>query len=254
MGTGADGADLTIVVPVWRRTSNLDRLLTSAQGTVPEAQVLLVGSDGDELARPAIGELVTAGRAEALWIAGVGGEHGDYARKINAGYRASVRPLIFTGADDIVFQPGWYEPARALIDEGEIAALKIGENAVLIGPLPVPTVGVVGTVDDLNGRTMLGEHSTHTLVARWYADHGGSVDQSNMIYDEGYPHDYVDDELVQTAMARCAYAHSYESHVSHIHVLADSSLDDEVYRHGRSRARIGRQRFHLRKRIWGGGW
>ena len=32
---------------------------------------------------------------------------GDYAAKINEGYRRSTEPLIFLGAIDIRFTPGW---------------------------------------------------------------------------------------------------------------------------------------------------
>jgi hypothetical protein len=89
-------------------------------------------------------------------------------------------------------------------------------------------------------------------VARWYAQMGCSVDQGDMIYDEGYYHEYCDDELVQTAMVRNAYRHAFAANVEHVHMLGDPSLDDDTYRHGRRMTRMSRRRFLARQRLWGG--
>jgi glycosyltransferase involved in cell wall biosynthesis len=221
------GDDLTIIVPLWRRTKNIGRVYESAWAATPDAQILFVVSEGDHAVLEVIDELVDA---EYLLVGGPGGEAGDYARKINAGYRASALDWVFTGADDLIFHPGWYEAARdvALID-----------------------TGVIGTVDLCNGRTINGEHSTHSLVARWYADFGGSMDADHMIYHEGYVHEYCDDELVQTAMMRGAYAHAFDAVVEHRHMLIDPALDDPVYRHGRRFTRLSRRLYLRRKMLWG---
>lgn len=228
------GRALTIIVPIYRRTKNIPRMLASAQRATPDAEVMFVANEDDIEARLWLDEhnqrMVTV-----PWPAG---SPGDYARKINAGYCHSDRLLLFTGADDIVFQPGWYEAATALIDQEPMHAVGVLD------------IGVVGTVDDLNGRTINGTHSTHTLVARWYADQGATVDQDHIIYHEGYVHEYCDDELVQTAMARRAYAHAFDAHVTHIHMLGDPGLDDEVYRHGRSATPRSKRLYGLRRRLW----
>lgn len=233
------GADLTIVVPLWRRTKNLPRLVESVALTVPEAELLFVASRDDVavweclLDHQVPSEPMDHVRGWATFVDWPGGSQGDYARKINAGYRATERPFIFTGADDIVFRDGWYEKARALISE------------------TAHGVGVVGTVDGLNGRTIEGEHSTHTLVARWYADVGGCADEDHVIYHEGYHHEYVDDELCQTAMFRGAYAHSFDSLVEHVHWHTDEKLDDETYMRGRAHSRLSRRLYLYRRRMWG---
>jgi hypothetical protein len=185
------GDDLAIVVPLWRRTENLDRLLESVWATVPDAEVVCVVSPDDA---PVLAWCNEPHDSIRGWVHPIlaqwpGGSPGDYSRKINTGYRASfLRPFIFTGADDIEFQPGWYEAARAEVDP------RRWDDG--------PSIGVVGTVDDCNPRTFDGSHSTHSLVARWYADLGGCVDQAGVIYHEGYAHEYCDDELVQTAKYR----------------------------------------------------
>jgi len=221
------GDDLTIVVPLWRRTTNIARVFVSAWEATPDAQIMFVVSGGDHDVLDAVSELVDA---EYLLVDGPGGEPGDYARKINAGYRATDRDWLFTGADDLLFHDGWYEAARA--------------HAVI-------DTGVIGTVDLCNGRTALGEHSTHSLVARWYADFGGCMDQDHVIYHEGYVHEYCDDELVRTAMMRKAWAWAEDAVVEHRHMLLDRALDDEVYRHGRRWSRMSRRTFLMRRRLWG---
>lgn len=163
-----DGNDLVIVIPLWRRTANIRRVYMSAIATTPMATVLFVVSAGDQAVLDAlVDEGFVLDGCEI--VDGNGGEQGDYAKKINAGYRATSEPFIFTGADDLDFQPGWYAAARAHMNG---------------------RTGVVGTVDNTNRRTMEGEHSTHSLVARWYADQGACVDQDHVIYHEGYQHEF----------------------------------------------------------------
>jgi hypothetical protein len=237
------GSDLAIVVPLWRRTENLDRLLASVWATVPDAEVVCVVSPDDA---PVLAWCNEPHDSIRGWVHPIlaqwpGGSPGDYSRKINTGYRASfLRPFIFTGADDIEFQPGWYEAARDLVVDEEESATH-----------DLPMIGVVGTVDDCNPRTFDGSHSTHSLVARWYADLGGCVDQSGVIYHEGYAHEYCDDELVQTAKMRLTYAHAFDAHVTHHHPMAGRAEDDDTYRTGRSRTPQSRALYRARRRLWG---
>jgi glycosyltransferase involved in cell wall biosynthesis len=236
------GTDLAIIIPLWLRTKNIARVYESATTATPDANVLFVASEGDVYVR----ETLEGFCLNHILTPGPGGDRGDYARKINVGYRETREPFIFTGADDILFDPGWYAPARALISEGDTLVDDEGVEFYRMGG-----VGVVGTVDGCNGRTMDGTHSTHTLVARWYADQGGPVDEDHAIYFEGYYHEYCDDELCRVAMVRGAYAHSFDSLVRHDHMLLDPSLDDDTYRHGRGFTRMSRRLFLQRRRMWG---
>lgn len=245
------GADLAIIIPLFKRTKNVERVYESAMAATPDARVLFVASEHDDVVR----DMLDALRLEYEVIPGTGGEYGDYARKINAGYRATAPlPLIFTGADDLLFHDGWYEAARALISLGESSTQVLSRGATLTGPFELLNhhVGVVGTVDNCNPRTIRGEHSTHSLVARWYAVQGGAIDVGDCIYSEEYAHEYCDDELVAVARKRESYAHSFGPPVEHVHMLTNPSLDDEVYQHGRSRTRLSRRTFIMRSRFWGG--
>lgn len=254
-----DGSDLAILVPLWQRLENIPRLLVSIAEATPAAQVVWIANVDDHacasFAESRMRYSHEPGELSVV-VPWAGGTRGDYARKINAGYRASTAPFMFTAADDVVFHPDWYARARPLIDELRMATTVLSGGATLTGPGPIPRIGVVGTNDGSNPRTFAGAHSTHSLVARWYADQGCSADQGGMIYHEGYWHEYCDDELVQTAKARDAYAHAGDAIVEHHHPVVGPHAgvvpDDDVYRHGRAHTQESRRLFRSRAWLWRG--
>ena len=217
-------ADLVIVVPMLGRAHRVRPLLNSIEFTAPGCRVLFMLTDGDT-------EVIAAVRA-------AGGEHvtlppcrvGDYQRKINAGYRATVEPLIFCGADDLLFHPGWFAAAVAYLDG---------------------TAGVVGTNDLGSSRVMAGEHATHSLVTRTYADTFGTIDGGGgQILHEGYPHEFCDDELVATAKKRGAWRFAADSHVEHLHPNWGKAPTDRTYQRQAARMRTGRRLFKSREALW----
>lgn len=215
-------ADLVILVPMLGRAHRVEPLLDSIHEATPTASVLFLVSPDDREVHAAIDQ---------------NGQHrltvpyrpvGDYARKINEGVRATAEPLIFTGACDLKFHPGWFEECSRL----------------MAGP-----VGVVGTNDLCNRRTQTRRHSTHSLIARWYAELG-TIDEPRAIYHEGYPHEWVDDELCETAKRRGAYAHAIHAIVEHEHPMANKAPMDELYAQQGDRIRAGRALFEERRRLW----
>jgi glycosyltransferase involved in cell wall biosynthesis len=82
----------------------------------------------------------------------------SYAAKINHGYHLTDDPWIFQAADDLAFHPGWLDYALWRAEQTGAA--------------------VIGTNDLCNQRTMIGAHSTHSLVRRSYLDEvGGVIDE-----------------------------------------------------------------------------
>jgi glycosyltransferase involved in cell wall biosynthesis len=241
---------LAIIIPVLRRPWRIPEVYESAMRATPDANVVFVVSPEDTVTRDAL-ESYCLNHLVTSWH---GGDRGDYARKINLGYEHTTEPLIFTGADDIDFHVGWYEAASALIDVPVETLQVMPSGGLLVGPGEIPRIGVVGTVDKCNERTADGSHSTHSLVARWYADQGACVDIDHMIYYPGYFHEYCDDEMVQTAMVRQAYAHCYDAVVEHRHPnRRDIDIaDDATYQLGRARSRLSRRVFLQRRRMWAG--
>ncbi len=216
--------DVAILVPMLGRPHRVVPLLESIRMTAPTARVLFLCSPHDTTVHMEI-DWCSAERLNVPYTA-----FGDYARKINAGYRHTTEPLLFLGADDLQFLPGWLEAARAQLRDG---------------------IGVVGTNDMGSPRVIAGEHSTHSLVTRDYADRYGTIDGPGAILCELYWHEYVDDELVGTAKHRSAYAHAGDALVKHRHPNWDPSVPlDDLYRQQRVRMNRSAPLFRRRSLMW----
>lgn len=216
-----DGLDerLVLLIPVLERPQNVAPLLASIAETTPEPyRVVFIADPHDKAEHDAVKK---AG-AELQIV------QGNYARKINHGVRASDEPLIFFGADDLKFHPRWLQRAKAKFSR---------------------TVGVVGTNDLGNRRVMRGEHATHPLVARWYCELG-TIDDPDKVLHEEYPHEFVDDEFIQTAQHRKAFFPAHDSVVEHLHPLWGKAPTDHLYDQQRRRMRIGRRIFQKRVQLW----
>lgn len=214
--------DLVVLVPILRRAHRVAPLLESVRSTC-DARVLFVCTVDDQAVLDAVDE-AGAERMQIPWQS-----TGDYARKINVGIAATTEPLIFTGADDLAFQPGWLRAARARLRPG---------------------IGVVGTNDRCNRRTIRGEHATHMLVTRSYVEQFGTIDEPGKFYHEGYPHEFCDDEAVATAKLRGAFAHARDSIVEHLHPMTGRAPTDELYDGQAARMVLGRPIFEQRRALW----
>lgn len=211
-----------IIVPVLRRPHGVAPLIESIEAATPSPhRVVFVCTEDDHAERDA----VEAAGADMLVLPGRR-QPGDYARKINFAYRESEEPVLFLAADDLIFHPGWYETASALFSD---------------------TIQVVGTNDLGNQRVMNGGHSTHTLVTRRYCDERGTIDRPGEVLHEGYGHWYVDDEFIQTAQARGAFAPCLESIVEHLHPAWKKGEPDAIYRLGQSKSSADRRIYSQRK-------
>ena len=214
--------DLVILVPMLGRAHRVPPLLDSIEATC-KARVLFLVSPGDK----AVYDAVDAAGCERVEVRKL--PQGDYARKINTGYRHTTEPLLFLAADDLCFHPGWYEAAVAKLTAG---------------------IGVVGTNDLGSPRVLAGEHATHSLVTRDYADEHGTIDGPGEILHEGYPHDWVDDELIGTAKSRGAWAMALDSHVEHLHPNWGKASMDDSYAQQPRRIRAGAGLYQVRRRRW----
>lgn len=210
--------ELAILVPVLRRPHRVEPLLESITAATPKARVVFICNSDDS---PEIAAVRAAG-AQLLKV------DGNYAKKINDGVVATTEPLLFFGADDLAFHQGWFEAARAKLSDA---------------------IGVVGTQDQCNARTIAGEHSTHFLVARWYTELGTIDGQDGPLF-EGYLHEFVDDEFVATAKAREAWAFADDAVVEHLHPMVGKAPTDELYDGIRYRMRVGRRLYRRRQRLW----
>jgi hypothetical protein len=163
----------------------------------------------------------------ATWTPG----RGDYALKINKALESTDEPWMFLGADDLEFEKGWASEAFRVADE--TGALVIGTND-----------------GGGNPRVRQGSHSTHSLVARCYAEECGTIDEPGKILHEGYDHQYCDDEMVATAKARKCFAFAQNSRVTHLHPYFGTAAMDETYRKGQRAGVADRALFAQRRELW----
>lgn len=221
---GPDGTGLVILVPMLGRPHRVRPLLDSIQEATPAASVLFLLSQTDTTVRRTVE--ATGQPSHIVPYLSVG----DYAMKINRGIAATDHPLIFTGADDLRFWPGWLQAALDAL---------------------APGIGVVGTNDLGNPRVMAGDHATHFLVTREYAQRG-TVDQPNsgMLMHPEYPHEFVDDELVGTAKKRGAWAMALDAHVEHLHPHWGKAKMDRLYSQQPYRMRLGQAIYRRRRLLW----
>lgn len=218
-----DDRDLVIIVPMLGRVHRIGPLLESIRKATPQAQVIWGCTPTDHKVLEALDRLGEE------YFSVVRHETGDYARKINTGYRLTTRPLIFLGADDLHFHQGWLQAVTSKLEPG---------------------IGVVGTNDLGSPRVIAGEHSTHSLVTRAYADRYGTLERPGEILYEGYIHEWVDDELVGTAKARAAWAFAEDAHVEHLHPNWHKARSDPLYRQQWNRMRRSRELYQQRRRLW----
>jgi hypothetical protein len=220
--SGYTDADLVILVPMLGRPQHVAPLLATIEATVPNAEVLFLCSPQDWAV---LDEIKSADRSyvEVPYY-----PVGDYARKINRGVFATTHSLIFLGASDLAFYPNWFEHAIEHLHPG---------------------IGVVGTNDLGNARVIAGTHSTHSLVTREYAALG-TIDAREKLLHEGYHHEFVDDEFIETARFRQAFEMAPESIVEHLHPNWGKATTDPLYDQQRRRMAYGHRLYNHRRRLW----
>jgi glycosyltransferase involved in cell wall biosynthesis len=220
---------LSILVPVLNRPERVEPLVESCvAATTVEWELVFILSPHDKAEHA----VVKALRHERVrWI--VMREKpgcGDYARKINRGFRNTAdTPWVFQAGDDIDFHPGWAE-----------LAIRTGERS---------GCGVIGTNDLCNPGVIRGQHSTHSLIRRSYIDECGGSDTPGTVMHTGYCHNYCDNELVEVAMSRKCFAMS-AAIVEHLHPMCHKGEHDDTYRRGLEHFRRDRELLQARRPFW----
>lgn len=211
---------VAVLVPALNRPKNVKPLVESLAAATSVLYRLVFICDPDD--KREIGAIEAAKELVTLRLILT---KGNYAGKVNAGVEATDEPLVFTGADDLRFQPGWFEAAKARIDAG---------------------AHVVGVNDLLDRRR---EHATHFLMTREYAEQP-TLDGRPGPLATAYAHNFVDDELIATAKKRGVYAYAEDSHVRHLHPMNGLAEMDETYKRGYSTMHPDRRRFLKRQSLW----
>ena len=155
-----------------------------------------------------------------------GPEVHSFGHRINAMFERTTEPYFFMGADDVWFQPRWYEVARSYMDS-------------------IPGGGVVAVNDLWNGS------GTLALIARSYIEEcDGTMDGTGPVIHRGFAHSFSETELFDTAKARGRFAYARESIVEHVHPYAGKSEWDDVYTLGYSTSAQDEALFKSRQHLW----
>lgn len=187
---------IDILIPVLGRPHRAEAVAASAYDVATvQTRLTFVCSPDDDEQIDACRNVDVADTIVVSWEPG----GGDYARKINYAASLTDAEYIFTGADDLVFRPGW----------DEAALLALGDN------------GVCGTNDYGNPAVMRGDHSTHSLVSMKYVQDPGATysDGPGVVLHEGYDHQQIDNELVHAALVRGQWVFSRGPGVEHHHPM-----------------------------------
>jgi hypothetical protein len=216
---------ILILVPVLGRAQAIRPLVESLTVTNTPYTVLFLCSPADVDAHHQC--VQTGFRTEVVeWDAG----NGDWAKKINYGigvYQGADWFLL--GATDLRFHQGW-----------DTEALAVAEST---------GCHVIGTNDLGNATVMAGRHSTHPFVHRDYVERG-TWDEPGKLLHEGYAHQWVDTELIETAKLRGEWAFAAKSHVEHLHPFWHKGTMDATYEKALSTSYQDNQLFKRRQRLW----
>ena len=210
---------LDVLIPVYMRPERIVAVAQSIEESEREwsiEPVFITSPEDDESRREAL-----ALRARCL-VLPMSRMDGDYARKINYAAVRSDAEWWLLGADDLRFEPGWFEEALWI---AELTGAK-----------------VIATNDLGQPRVAAGRHATHPLVHSSYLSLG-TWDEPNKLYHEGYAHNFVDDEFSFTARQRETFAYAEKSIVEHLHPAWGKAEMDEVYK-------LGNIQFHRDGRLW----
>lgn len=216
-----------MLVPVLNRPDRVDPLVASLRET-SDARLLFLLSPGDEREDRAVRKAAHRYANVATLRMFFRNAPGDYARKINTGVRETTEPWLLQAGDDLHFHPGWEEAALQLTDRFR----------------------VIGTNDLCNPRVRSGRHSTHSLVHRSYVDERGTADEDGKMLHEGYRHNFVDDEFIQTARRRREFGFAFDAHVEHLHPMRGATPLDQTYRLGQSGFADDRIMLARRRHLW----
>jgi len=200
---GPTAGTIDVIIPTYQRPHRLAELHANiTANTVNEHQVVFVVEEDDEESIKAVRDL----GLEPV----INERTRNYAGAVNTAYLQSRADWVFCGADDLTFHPAW--DVECLTSVGD-------------------WFPVIGTNDLLNHRVLSGVHATHALVNRRYLDEvGGVADEGpNSFLFEGYDHNFVDTEFINTAKMRGRFRPCLTAVVEHMHYLNGKAPHDATY-------------------------
>lgn len=216
---------IDIIIPTFGRPSALAALVDNIRAvTTVDHQITFVveAHDPDSVAA-----------VEACGLAPVVNTRTkNYAGALNSGWLQSSADWLFTGADDLIWHPGWHDQIRAY----------------------TRLCQVLGTNDLLNTAVAAGFHSTHSLVHRTYLEQfGGVADEGpGSFYPECYDHNFCDTEFINTAKMRGRFRPCLDAVVEHLHVTTGKVEADDTFLRSIRNYDDDARMYDMRISVWSG--
>ncbi len=206
--------ELAVLVPVLNRPQNVAPLVESFLAGCPEDSVLCFIDEHDEQANEFAAIKPHLRQERVRWFAQDGAH--TWPQKINFGAWVINADWYLCAADDITFEPGWWDATLSARSQG---------------------YGVIGTNDAYPGEkgnpaVAAGCHTCHPLISRAYIEQFGTVDEAGKAVHDKFHHWYVDNELVRTAMARKQWIYVREAVIRHNHPYWERGTWDDTYTTG----------------------
>lgn len=214
-----------VLVPVLARPQRALRAVNNIRAaSVTQPRILFICSEGDD------DEIRACKATDADVTVVPKEERGDWAKKLEHGRAMTTEDYMVLGADDLCFNDFWDRNALTAFERMDI--------------------GVLGTQDKGNSLVKRGLHSTHPIVCRGYADMHGTIDRPDLMIADCYGHQFCDNELCQTAMARGCWHFARDVVIEHLHPNWHKGVDDATYRHGLSYFKEDSMMFTQRSKMW----
>ena len=204
---------VSVVIPSRDRPEGLLRAVESVLTTAPDAEIVCVLDGGDTASARAVGGMVP-------WLVFNHDPDAHTAQLWNMGAKKATGDYLVTGADDVVFQPGWLEAAFEALD----------------------MIGGDGLVGFNEGTTAFGELATHFMVSRKYAARG----LGGSLMPPPYKHGFTDVEATLRAKRDGRLVFAENARIEHLHPVFGTAEMDDIYRKGDRSVRDDERLFKLR--------
>ena len=208
---------IAIFIPTLFRPHNVERVIDSIRNTTDIPYEIYLMCPKDDFETISVIEKFGC----KYWT-----DEGDmrFVKRIQFMYENTDEEWFLTGADDLVFQPFWFEQAIEYMDSASVISFDDQCNPNLPG--------------------------TNFLIKREYIEkYSGVVDSPNTVFHQGYYHNYCDNELVAVASRRGQFAKS-QGIIKHYHPTVDRAPWDGVYMMAQSYMIDDANLFASREKLW----
>ena len=215
---------LGVYIPTFGRPKKLQQVADNIKGNTKSEYKLYWGVESFDK------ESIKAAKATGAEVIINGGKP-CYSDALQTIYEKTDEPIFFWGNDDFYFLKDWDEAPLNMMAEN-------------------PGIGVLG-VHDGNPQT---KFASMSFVRRSYIkEHSGVVDMPNRVMYP-YNHNYVDDELTETAQMRGSWSSCPAPCIQHQHHsfkwLGDFPHDKTYEKNDKGFAE-DTETFHGRRHLWG---